>query len=154
MIYHPKPKSTYFHHCWETWHHVTSSQLPSGCLQGRCSNDVDTAFTTETKIRQADGILNFIDLGGLEYTCLWVSTRPHAKKSTTFMSTKQFQRVTTEGLLISSNWRWYLLQHIVYCSRIIIFTNQELGAPGCSPVSPTTLNPLLIDAFEIQQYFH
>jgi len=63
MIYHPKPKSTYFHHCWETWHHVTSSQLPSGCLQGRCSNDVDTAFTTETKIRQADGILNFIDLG-------------------------------------------------------------------------------------------
>jgi len=30
MIYYPQLKSTHFHHCWETWHHLTSSQLPSG----------------------------------------------------------------------------------------------------------------------------
>jgi len=27
-----------------------------GCLQDRCSNDVDTACASESKIRQADGI--------------------------------------------------------------------------------------------------
>jgi len=32
MIYYPKKKSNYFHHCWETWHHLTSSQLPSGVV--------------------------------------------------------------------------------------------------------------------------
>jgi len=30
MIYYSKLKSNYFHHSWETWHHLTSSQLPSG----------------------------------------------------------------------------------------------------------------------------
>jgi len=28
MIYYPKLKYIYVHHCWETWHHL-SSQLPS-----------------------------------------------------------------------------------------------------------------------------
>jgi len=30
MIYYPKLNSNYFDHCWETWRHLTSSQLPSG----------------------------------------------------------------------------------------------------------------------------
>jgi len=34
MIYYPKLKSNYFHHCWEIWHHLTSSQLPSGLSGG------------------------------------------------------------------------------------------------------------------------
>jgi len=29
MIYYPKLKSHCFHHCWETWHCLTSSQFPS-----------------------------------------------------------------------------------------------------------------------------
>jgi len=29
--------------------------------------------------------------------------------------------VSTERQLISSNWRWYLLQRIVYCSHITLF---------------------------------
>jgi len=37
-IYYPKLKANCFHRCWETRHHLTSSQLPSRCLQGRCSN--------------------------------------------------------------------------------------------------------------------
>jgi len=64
------------------------------------------------------------------------------------MSTKQFQWVSTEHLLISSKWQWYLLQHIVCCSHIALFTDLgiggslNVGAPGCSPVS-TPLNPPL-----------
>jgi len=34
MIYYPKLKSNYFHHCCETWHHFTSSQLHSGLPAG------------------------------------------------------------------------------------------------------------------------
>jgi len=34
MIYYPKLKSNCFHHCWEIWHHLTSSQLPSGLPAG------------------------------------------------------------------------------------------------------------------------
>jgi len=54
MIHYPKLKSNYFHHCWEACHHLTSSQLLSA---GPMFNDVDTACISETKIRQADGIL-------------------------------------------------------------------------------------------------
>jgi len=59
MIYHPKLKSTYFHHCWDAWHHLRIHNFLRGCLQGRCSNDVDTTCASETKIRQADGIPQF-----------------------------------------------------------------------------------------------
>jgi len=34
MVYYPKLKSNYVHHCWETWYHLTSSQLPSGLSAG------------------------------------------------------------------------------------------------------------------------
>jgi len=34
LIYYPKLKSNYFHHCWETWHHFTSPQLHSGLFAG------------------------------------------------------------------------------------------------------------------------
>jgi len=34
MIYYPKLKSKCFHHCWETWHHLTSSQLSSWVSAG------------------------------------------------------------------------------------------------------------------------
>jgi len=89
--------------------------------------------------------LHFLDLGVL--TCYSVSARPHAKESTTFMSTKQCQWVSREDLLISSNWRWHLLQRIVHILHF--FTNLGIGSPlnvegpGCSPVS-TPLNPSLI----------
>jgi len=43
------------------------------------------------------------------------------QKSTAFVSTKQFQSVSTERLLIRSNWRWYLLQRIARCSHIRLF---------------------------------
>jgi len=29
MIFYTELKSTYFNHCWDTWHHSTSSLLPS-----------------------------------------------------------------------------------------------------------------------------
>jgi len=50
--------------------------------------------------------------------------------------------VSTERLLISSNWRWYLLQSIMYCSHNALFAALVMGAPGCSPVN-TPLNPPL-----------
>jgi len=58
--------------------------------------------------------------------------------------------VSTERLLISSNWRWFLLHRIVYCSHISLhflptygdWDPLIVGAPGCSPVS-TSLNPPL-----------
>ena len=56
MIYYPKLKSNYFHHSWETWHHFTSSQLHSGLSAGSMFNDMVIACSSETKIRQADGI--------------------------------------------------------------------------------------------------
>jgi len=34
MTYYLKLKSDYFHHCWETWHHLTNLQLPSGLSAG------------------------------------------------------------------------------------------------------------------------
>ena len=34
MVCYSKLKSKYFHHCWETWHYLTSSQLPSGLPAG------------------------------------------------------------------------------------------------------------------------
>jgi len=45
--------------------------------------------------------LTFLDLVVL--IGKWVSIRPHAKESSTFTSTKQFQWVSTERLLISCN---------------------------------------------------
>ena len=54
--YYPKLKFNYFHHCWETWHHLTSSQFPPGLSAGPVFKDMDTSCASETKIRQADGI--------------------------------------------------------------------------------------------------
>jgi len=34
MVCYPKLKSNNFHDCWETWHHSTSLQLPSGLSAG------------------------------------------------------------------------------------------------------------------------
>jgi len=34
MIYYHKLKSNYFHRCWETWHPLTSTQVPSGLSTG------------------------------------------------------------------------------------------------------------------------
>jgi len=34
MIYYPKLRFNYFHHCWETRYHLTSSQLTSGLSAG------------------------------------------------------------------------------------------------------------------------
>jgi len=73
--------------------------------------------------------LTFLDLERL--TCYWESGRPLAKKSPTFTSVKQFQWMSTERLLISSNWWWYRLQRIVYCSHIIFLPIKGLGAPKC-----------------------
>jgi len=36
------------------------------------------------------------------------------------MSNEATQRVSTERLLISSTWRWYPLQRIVYCSHTVL----------------------------------
>jgi len=57
--------------------------------------------------------LAFSALGVL--TCWWVSARPHAKESTTFMSTKHFQRVSTETerLLIT---RLAMVSCTAYCA--------------------------------------
>ena len=52
-----------------------------------------------------------------------------------------------ERLLISSNWRWYLLQRIVYCSHITLFSDFEIGGPGCSPVS-CPYQPLVLPSEE------
>jgi len=71
--------------------------------------------------------LDFLDLGVL--TCLWVSARPQTKESTAFVSPKQFQWLSTERLLISSNWRWYLSQRIVYCLHITLFSYKGIAAP-------------------------
>jgi len=43
------------------------------------------------------------------------------------MSTKQFQWVSTERLVISSSGRWYLSQRIVYCSHVTLFTDFGIG---------------------------
>jgi len=105
---------------------------------------MDTACALESKIRQADGMpLFFRPWSTNLLVSVGQTTRP------TFMSTQQFQWVSTERLLISSNWRWYLLQRIVYCSHTILFSELGigvpwmLGAPGCSPVS-TPFNPPLL----------
>jgi len=45
MIYYPQLKSIHFHHCQETWHHLTSSGLSAGPIR-----------ESETDIRQAGGI--------------------------------------------------------------------------------------------------
>jgi len=54
------------------------------------------------------------------------------------MSTKQFQRVSIERLLISSNWRWYLIQRIVYCSHIALFYRLRNWGP------PKSWGPLAV----------
>ena len=46
-----------------------------------------------------------------------------------FMSTKQFQSESTERLRISSNSWWYLLQRIVCCSHITLFSDLGIGEP-------------------------
>ena len=58
-----------------------------------------------------------------------MSARPHVKELSTFMPTKQFQRVSTVRLHNSSNWRWYLLQRIVYCSHITLFHQRKDWGP-------------------------
>jgi len=35
----------------------------------------------------------------------------------------------SEHLLISSNWRWYLLQCIVHCTHVTLFSDLEIGGP-------------------------
>jgi len=75
--------------------------------------------------------LDFLDPGVL--TCKWVPATPHPKELSTFMSTKQFHWVSTERLLISSSWQWYLLQRIVYCSHITLFTYLGIGGPWLQP---------------------
>jgi len=37
--------------------------------------------------------------------------------------------VSTERLLISSHWRWYLLQRIAYDSHITFFPDLGIGGP-------------------------
>jgi len=127
VIYYPKIKSIYFHHCWETWHHLTSSQLPSGCLQDRCSNDVDTSCASETRYDKRMEYLNFFTPWSAISEC-----RPDhtPKKSTAFISTKQFHWVSTERLLITvvplGDGIFYL-QPIVHLLHF--FTDLGIGCP-------------------------
>jgi len=62
----------------------------------------------------------------------------------TSMSTKQFQWVSTEHLLISSN--WYLFQRIVYCSHMTHFYRlSDWGPPkSCGPLAAAQPAPPLI----------
>jgi len=41
MIYYPKLKSNYFHHCWETWHHWNKFTTSFGAV---CSTDVQMTW--------------------------------------------------------------------------------------------------------------
>jgi len=58
MIYYPKLKSSCFQRCWETWHHLTNSQLPSGLSSGPMFKlrGYRMRIRNQNKTRQADGI--------------------------------------------------------------------------------------------------
>jgi len=73
---------------------------------------------SETKISQADGIPQFFRPCS---TNLLVSVgQTTRQKIDHFYGNEAFQWVSTERLLISSNWRWYLLQRIGYCSHVTL----------------------------------
>jgi len=76
------------------------------CCRADWWNDVDSACASEFKIRGADGI-------PLSTTVLVSVGQATHQRINWFLSTKQFQWVSTERLRISSSWRWYLLQRIV-----------------------------------------
>jgi len=55
-------------------------------------------------MHRPDGIIDFT----LNFPPTFYNKIAPIKGSTTFMPTKQFQRVSTERLLVSYNWRWHL----------------------------------------------